>query len=45
MKLRKLLIAAFGLVLVAGFTLPANASSRHHHHHHHSKHYGHHGHQ
>ncbi len=34
MNLRKLLIAVFGLVLVAGFTVPANAATRHHHRHH-----------
>jgi hypothetical protein len=34
MTMRKLLIAVFGLALVAGFTVPANAAGHHHHHHH-----------
>ena len=39
MKLRNLLLAAFGLVILAGSALPANASYHHHHHHHHYHHH------
>lgn len=39
MKLRNLMLALFGLAILAGSAMPANASSYHHHHHHHHHHH------
>ena len=41
MKLRNALLAVFGLVLLAGTAMPADAQYHHHHRHHHHHHYHH----
>ena len=38
MKIRNLMLALFGLVVLAGSVIPAQAAGRHHHHHHHHHH-------
>jgi len=38
MKFRNLILALFGLALLAGSAVPASAEYHHHHHHHHHHH-------